>query len=215
MLGIYISGHPLDKLRDEIKRSTTIDTAEMLKIKEVGRMNEDGKQVKYAGIITSVKKKYTRNNTLMAFAAVEDLYGSCEIIVFEKTYISAQNILMVDNVVLVDGRLSLREDEDAKIVANNITLLNNVGTNPSQEQVLWSSLPLTREGAQMPNAYEAFSIDITNLDEPAKAKLRGMMKFFSGDKNNTPIQVTDNGKVKPCGTIYMTEEIKKQFEEFL
>ena len=179
----------------------------MLKIKEENRMNEDGKQVKYAGIITSVKKKYTRNNTLMAFATVEDLYGSCEIIVFEKTYISAQNILMVDNVVLVDGRLSLREDEDAKIVANNITLLNNVGA--IEPSVAGATAPLNK------GAKTIFSIDITNLDEPAKAKLRGMMKFFSGDKNNTPIQVTDNGEVKPCGTIYMTEEIKKQFEEFL
>jgi len=74
MLGIYISGHPLDKLREDIKRNSTIDTAEMLKIKEENRMSEDGKQVKYAGIITSVKKKYTRNNTLMAFVTVEDLY---------------------------------------------------------------------------------------------------------------------------------------------
>ena len=74
MLGIYISGHPLDKMRDEIKKKSNIDAAEMLKIKEENRMNEDGRQVKYAGIITSVKKKYTRNNTLMAFVTVEDLY---------------------------------------------------------------------------------------------------------------------------------------------
>ena len=59
------------------------------------------------------------------------------------------------------------------------------------------------------------SLDITNLDESIKVKLRGMIKFFSGDKNNMPIQVIDNGETKPCGTIYLTNEIQKQFEELL
>lgn len=59
------------------------------------------------------------------------------------------------------------------------------------------------------------SLDITNLDEETKAKLRGTIKFFSGDRNNTPIQVIDNEEIKPCGAIYMTEEIYKQFEGLL
>ena len=132
MLGIYISGHPLDKLRETIKKATNIDTMQMLKIKEENKMSQDGKQVKYAGIVTSIKKKYTRKNTLMAFVTVEDLYGTCEIIVFDSTYMRAANVLMVENVVLIEGRLSLREDDDVKIVANNITNLNteNTTSNP-------------------------------------------------------------------------------------
>ena len=104
----------------------------MLRIAEENRIKEDGRQVKYAGIITSIKKKYTRNNTLMAFVSVEDLYGSCEIIVFDSTYTKAANILMVDSIVLVEGRLSIREDDGAKIVANNITMLN---ANSTQNDV--------------------------------------------------------------------------------
>lgn len=134
MLGIYISGHPLDKLRDILKKNTSIDTVQMLKIKEENKMNEDGRKVKYGGIITSIKKKYTRNNTLMAFIIVEDLYGTCEVIVFDSVYSRSANILMVENVVVVEGRLSLKEDEDAKIVASNISMLdmanNNAETNP-------------------------------------------------------------------------------------
>jgi len=62
---------------------------------------------------------------------------------------------------------------------------------------------------------KTLSLDITKLDESAKARLRGMIRFFSGDKNNTPIQVVDDGIVKPCGMIYITKEIIKEFEEVL
>ena len=81
---------------------------------------QDGAQVKYAGIITSIKKKFTKSNKLMAFVTIEDLYGQTEIIVFENCYQNCSSILFVDNIVLVDGRLSVREDEDTKIVAREI-----------------------------------------------------------------------------------------------
>jgi hypothetical protein len=59
------------------------------------------------------------------------------------------------------------------------------------------------------------SIDITNLEEHTKVRLRGMIKFFSGDRTNIKVQVVDNGDIKPCGTIYATREIIKQFEEVM
>ena len=57
----------------------------------------------------------------MAFLTVEDLYGPTEIILFESAYQNCANVLMEDNIVLVNGRLSVREDEETKIVANQIT----------------------------------------------------------------------------------------------
>ena len=73
MLGIYISGHPLDKLRKQIENMSTINTLKMIQIKEQNDLSLDGKPVKYIGIINSIKKKYTKRNTLMAFMTVEDL----------------------------------------------------------------------------------------------------------------------------------------------
>ena len=195
MLGIYISGHPLDKLREQISSQTNIDTMKMIQIKEdieEGRNSnyKDGQTIKYAGIITSIKKKYTKNNTLMAFVTVEDLYGTAEVIVFENAYIRAQRALIADNIIIVDGRLSIREDDDIKIVANDI-----------------KEFGLKKK--------KVLSIDITNLEEKDKAKLRGAIKFFNGDKNNMPVQVIDRGEVKPCGLIYLTSEILNEFEELL
>ena len=175
MLGIYISGHPLDKLRDIMEKATNINTKEIAKMEEENKLEKDGKQVKYGGIITSIKKKYTKNNTLIAFVTIEDLYGSREIIVFDSTYRKSGHLLVDENIVLVEGRLSIREDEEAKIVANNITMLN---------------APLQN------NTPKNLTINITNLPEETKAKLRGMIKFFSGSQNNMPIQVVDGRRDK-------------------
>ncbi len=132
MLGIYLSGHPLEKIRHQIEIQTNINTLEMKKIDEqnssqfdMENMSQekskyvDGQKVKYAGIITSIKKKYTKNNKIMAFVTVEDLYGQAEIIVFENAYINSGSNLIEENIVMVEGRLSIREDEETKIVGIN------------------------------------------------------------------------------------------------
>ena len=198
MLGLYISGHPLEGIREELEQNTNINTLKMRKQQveegveavDIVEGYKDGQMVKIAGIISSVKKKYTKNNKIMAFVTIEDLYGQAEIIVFESTYMDASNILLNDKVVLIEGRLSIREDEDTKIVANKIT---EFGEHKSNSLI----------------------IDITNLEEETKKKLRGAIKFFSGDRNNMAISVKENEEIKPCGGIYITDGILKEFEELV
>ena len=120
MLGIYISGHPLEKLREQIEKQTNINTIELRTLVEqissnntgvegeLGPVNikyHDGQNVKYAGIINSVKKKYTKNNKIMAFVSIEDLYGTAEVIVFENAYIKAGKSLIEGNIVIVDRKI--------------------------------------------------------------------------------------------------------------
>ena len=186
MLGIYISGHPLEKIREQIIATTNISSLQMHEIDETN----DGRQVKIAGIITSVKKKYTKNNKIMAFVTIEDLYGSVEIIVFEPTYIKAQDMLVEENIVMISGRLSVREDDETKIVANEI---KNFGENK-------------------PNM---MTLNITNLTEEQKTKLRGAIKFFHGEQNNVSVMVKINEDLKSCGAIYLTDDILKVFEEIV
>ena len=119
MLGIYISGHPLEKLRSQIEMQTNINTIELKKLGEQMTTNldednlqiqnekpkyHDGQNVKYAGIITSIKKKYTKNNKIMAFVTIEDLYGTAEVIVFENAYLKAGKSLVEENIVMVDRK---------------------------------------------------------------------------------------------------------------
>ena len=203
MLGIYISGHPLEKIKKEIEGFTNINTIQMLNMKEENDLSRDGKQVKYAGIITSVKKKYTKNNTIMAFVTVEDLYGSTEIIVFDSCYNRCSNYLIVDNIVLVEGRLSIKEDDDVKIVANAIANFEDI-QNIKQPEI-----------RQEQPRKRILTLDIRETTEEQKAKLRGAIKFFSGERNNIAVQIIDNEGTKPCGAIYLNEEILNEFKEIL
>ena len=214
MLGIYISGHPLDKIKDKMQRVVNMDTFKMLKIQENNEPNEafDGKQVQFVGIISSVKKKYTKRNTIMAFVTVEDLYGSCEVIVFDTCYSKCQQVLLTDNIVLIDGRLSLKEDEMPKIVANNITEFNENTVTTNTNPVGMDSISNHTKANVKP---KHIIINITNISEEQKAHLRGAIKFFSGDRNNIAISVKQEDKILPCGAIYMTEEILKEFEEIV
>lgn len=202
MLGIYISGHPLEKLQEKIKANTNINTLQMINMKEENDLSKDGKNVKYAGIITSVKKKYTKNNTIMAFVTVEDLYGSTEIIVFENCYNRASGVLLEDNIVLIEGRLSIREDDDVKIVANSIVDFENVLKATEKEN--------TQE--QKP---KILTLNIQNATEKQKTRLRGAIRFFSGERNNITVQIIDNEGTKPCGAIYLNKDILTEFEEIL
>lgn len=226
MLGIYISGHPLEKLRKQIEKISTINTLKMLQIKEQNDLSLDGKPVKYIGIINSIKKKYTKRNTLMAFMTVEDLYGSTEIIVFDSCYSKAQHILLDENIVLIDGRLSIREDDDVKIVANSITEFSEtsyVGAGSVSDQQINNYIEqnVNNVGADDPvrpnnnSRPKILLLDITNASEIQKDKLRGAIRFFTGDKNNIAVQVNINGEIKPSGAIYCNEEILEQFKEIL
>jgi len=208
MLGIFLSGHPLDKYREMIEKKTNITTIDMGKINEdimeFGESKEykDGQTVKYAGVITKITKKFTRNNTTMAFLRVEDFYGSTEIIVFDTIFSRNVNNIIEDNIVIIEGRLSIREEESVKIVANSITEFSE---NEDEIDV----------GAVKLNNIKTLNIDITNLTENQKDKLRGAIKFFNGDKSNAKIEITDNGEIKPCGTIYLTDEIIQAFEDIV
>ncbi len=205
MLGIYISGHPLEKLRDQIERQTTINTLELRKLDEQMSTNlsedseqiqtekpkyQDGQNVKYAGIITSIKKKYTKNNKIMAFVTIEDLYGTSEVIVFENAYLRAGKSLVEENIVMVDGRLSIREDDTTTIIANEIKDFGE-----QKQRIL--------------------TLDITNLDEEHKNKLRGAICYFHGDRNNINVQIKIGEEYRPCGQMYVTDEILKFFGELI
>ena len=202
MLGIYISGHPLKELKEQIENKTTINTMDILQINEemqtTGKTTryKDGQIIKYAGIINNIKKRYTKSNKLMVTATVEDLYGSIEIILFENNYTDVSSCVIEDNIVLIEGKLSVREDEDAKIVVRKIKNFSEAENENKRE-------------------FKILTINITNMEEKVKNKLRGALRFFNGDRNNMPVQIQDGDTIKKCGAIYLTQEILKQFEEIV
>ncbi len=217
MLGIYLSGHPLEKLKEQIELQTTINTLDLAELnKQMANVEEDevedmyfpdakymgqlqskkkskffdGQNVVYAGIISKINKKFTKNNKLMAFVTIEDLYGTAEILVFENVYMACQQSLVEENIVLVKGRLSMRDNENTTIIANSI-----VDFGEKKRRVL--------------------RLNITGIDEQVKVKLRGAIKYFTGDMNNVPVLIKDGDKIMKCGAIYCTEKILEIFYDIL
>ncbi len=121
VLGIYISGHPLDDYRALWKRNITATAGDFLLDPETDTVKiEDGKRVIIGGIITAKTVKFTKNNTAMAFVTIEDLIGSIEVIVFSKSYEKYGNLLMEDSKVFIEGRVSLEDAKDGRLICERV-----------------------------------------------------------------------------------------------
>ncbi|WP_434282631.1 DNA polymerase III subunit alpha [Clostridium botulinum] len=122
MTGLYFSGHPLEEYEETLKIQTSHLISDIIPKESLeGNLDtissiKDGDKVVVGGMITHVSKKLTRNNDMMAFIVLEDLYSSIEVIVFPKIFNMARNIINEDEVVLLKGRVSLREDEQPKLI---------------------------------------------------------------------------------------------------
>ncbi len=119
--GIYISGHPMAKYKAYSEKINAVKTIDIMSAAEEQNSKfSDNAKIKLFGIITAVKKKISKSNNTMAFLSVEDFFGSVEVIVFPKIYTDNALLLQNGRIVLIHGRISIREDEDVKVVAEMI-----------------------------------------------------------------------------------------------
>jgi DNA polymerase-3 subunit alpha len=119
MLGFYLSGHPLNRFKDEVNIFSTFT------LEAIDNL-ADGTNVKVCGIVTECKNILDRNNNPMAFVTLEDFYGSKEVIVFSKIFDKYRDYLEADSMILVKGRISIKEEEDIKILCDEIVPLEDV-----------------------------------------------------------------------------------------
>ena len=128
-MGLYISGHPLNEYKNIIKEIVNVYSYDF-EISEDEHIEEprltDGQFARIAGVIADIKTISTKNNRIMAFVMIEDLYGQIEIIVFPKIFENSSRILTEDNLVVVEGNISVKENESPKILANKIIPLSAV-----------------------------------------------------------------------------------------
>lgn len=148
MLGVYITSHPLDEYADRIEQLVTVtsqDLADVLDSEEQGEMHtfvRDGMQATMAGIITSKKNLITKNNKMMAFVDMEDLYGTVEVVVFPNIYERFGSLVAEDSIISVTGSINFKEGEVPKLLAEKIVDLRS----------LTEELEQSRESAQTASA---------------------------------------------------------------
>ncbi len=135
--GLYLSGHPLDGYRQQIQKVGACRIADLMG-EEARRY--DGKHVNIVCAVIKSKFMTTRSNTMMAFTNVEDLSGTMEIIVFPKVLADCRSALQDNAVVVINGRVSVKEEENAKLVAEKIVPIEEYSANgsaprPAQEKI--------------------------------------------------------------------------------
>ncbi len=145
VLGIYISGHPLEQYAEMLGRQITAKTTDFQPDVDTGTSESglsDGAKVIIGGMITGRTLKYTRTNQVMAFLTVEDLVGTVEVIVFPRDYQRNQRLLEEDNKVFIQGRVSGEDDKASKLICEKMWLFTEL---PRELWVQFSSKEEYRE----------------------------------------------------------------------
>ena len=121
VLGIYISGHPLEEQEECWRKNITAVTTDFLPDEETGFPKVvDGAKVIVGGMITDKKIKYTKNNKTMAFLTLEDLLGTLEIVVFPRDYERNAALMQEDAKVFIQGRVSAEDDKASKLICEKM-----------------------------------------------------------------------------------------------
>ncbi|MEG0370744.1 MAG: hypothetical protein RR645_00445 [Clostridium sp.] len=125
MIGLYISGHPIDECSEIVDYYASIKVSDIIQVtgedEEYETSIEDGTLIKLGAIISSVNIKTTRKNDVMAFIQLEDRFGTIEGVVFPKVYQKLSRYVFEDNIVLISGKISIREDEAPKVLIDDIS----------------------------------------------------------------------------------------------
>jgi len=143
-IGLYLSGHPMDEYRKQLKGTGAIPVGQILQSFELGDgVYRDEQIVRIAGIAEAVKMKTTRNNTMMAYITLEDDTGAMELLVFSSVIAKKGELLKENTPLVVEGRLSVRDEKAPQMVVNQVYTIHEL-IKPA-EQKLYLKLP--SEGA--------------------------------------------------------------------
>ena len=128
VLGIYLSGHPLEEWQELWQKYATATTNDFALDEETGQAKvEDQKNVILGGMIADKTIKYTKNDKVMAFLNLEDLVGNVEVVIFPKDYEKYSTLLLEDAKIFIKGRASVEEDKDAKLICEQIVSFEEAG----------------------------------------------------------------------------------------
>ncbi len=196
MLGLYVSGHPLDNYIQYIDKYSTIKSTDLM-FEEFDEVNNksieemDGKEVKIFGIISSIRTKITKNNEIMAFVNLEDLDGTLNLIVFPKTYAQYRSEIYEDNIVQISGRISVKEDE-ITVIALKVTTFEN------HNYELMMALSDKNKMIQIEIPQDKTEYELQEL--------RNLIKEISNQKGNIDVEMKNKGVSKTL-PMYIDEKI--------
>ena len=166
--GLYLSGHPLDAYREQSARFASNSIKELTG-EDAHKL--DGNHVRIVCTIVKNRMMTTKSNTMMAFTSVEDLTGTMEVIVFPRVLDTFRDALKENAVVVIEGRLSVREDEPSKLMAESISPIG--GYDPKH--------PQTNRPNLMRDAAQRLYVRLPSRSCPEYTKVINLLEIFDGD----------------------------------
>jgi len=175
--GMCFSGNILDSYS---KHEAQIDPQRISALLDTDNVS-DKESVKIVGVVTSITVKSTRKNEKMAFASLEDKYGSIECIVFPSQYSRDAKYLNEDAALLVEGTLSVREDEDPKIIVSKITeLIENSNFNARDMKAV-SVKEQSQKSLTLPKQLSKVYLRVPEMDSKEYLKAKNLVDIFEGN----------------------------------
>lgn len=183
VVGIYISGHPLDPYRELIEKSADTNTNEIFEKYRENMLNNS--KVKVGGILKAKKTMITKTNKMMAFAQLEDLFGTIELVIFPNVFSKYRELIEDENVVFVEGHFQESEIEEPKILVDKVSKI------------------------KMPTNKKLY-ISVNSMRDKNLREIRNILKDYSG---NTPVIFYEEESKKAFGTENNLWIDEKLFEE--
>lgn len=198
--GLYISGHPMDEFKDVAKKIKADAISEIVETDgSFGSRYKDNCRVKIYGIISRVEKKTTKNNSVMCFVTLEDISASVECIVFSKLYADRVTQLQAGNVIVVNGRLSLREEKEPTVICETI--------EPNPYNVIKYDTPEKKQR-------KGLFLRIESRDSALKIKLDEIFRYNAGT-TDLYYYYSDTKKYEYAGEISFNDALSKKLSELL
>ncbi len=177
--GIYLSGHPMDDYRSSLKNTKVIPIGTLM---EEDNPYEDNQFVTVAGVISSVKMKTTRNNSMMAYVVLEDDTAAIEMLVFAKTLEQFGNMLDENRVRVILGKVSIREDKEPQLIVNRVWDINDYDPEAVPGR---PALPRIQKEGRL-------YLRLPTRDERLFGKVRAILNMFPG--GNTAVVYFEDTK---------------------
>ena len=191
--GLYLSGHPMNEYNDILEK---IGASKVLDIKRIN--TEDGdKRVRLCGIVLSKKMKTTKSNDVMAFVTLEDTTGSLEALVFPRILQESGGIINVNEAVVVEARVSSREDEETKLVAERFLTVEEAQRSPFAQNYGYQRKPAPQQKPQLAQVNEPAPVQqkssvsglFIRVPSEDSAEYKKAMDFLAVFEGLTPLYI--------------------------
>lgn len=191
--GLYLTGHPMDEYRSQAKKGGAAAIGVVMGDfeQETGpELYHDDQRIRLAGIVTTVRRKTTKNNSLMAYVTLEDDTGSIEMLCFSRTLNDSGNLLLEGTPILAEGRISVRDEKEPQLMVDRLFSLTapvepmredggfRRGGNPGGSR---GGYQQQRPQPEQLNAGRLY-VQVPSMDDPKVKKLRQYLLMFPGSQ---------------------------------